>query len=493
MNWDAHLAVYAVVLPLLTAPLCVLFGNRQLAWLLSLAAALAGLVSSLGLLHQVQLAGEIRYALGGWPAPWGIEYRVDLLSAFMLLLINSIAAMVFSYAPRSVETEVEPGHQVGLYAGMLLVQAGLSGIAVTGDAFNAFVFLEIASLASYALISLGADRRALTAAFQYLVMGSLGATFILIGIGFVYMMTGTLNFSDLAERLPAVAGASTTQAGFAFLTVGLALKVAMFPLHLWLPNAYAHAPTVVAAFLAATSTKIAAYLLVRVIYSVFGADFTFGQMSLQLILLPLASVAVISGSLVAVFQDDLKRMFAYSSVAQIGYILIGISLNNHAGLTASILHLFNHALMKGVLFLALGAIAWRIGSVRLNDLAGLGRRMPWTVGALIVGGLSLVGMPMTAGFINKWYLLDAVLVHAWWWLLPIIALGSLLAVAYLWRIIEVTCFRDCPGDSHRLEAPTSLLLPTWGLALANLYFGIDTRLTLGNAEAAAATLLGVAR
>lgn len=491
--WD-HLPVLVVIVPLMAGPLCVLVERPRAAWAVTLLAAWLSFAAAIALTAQVTGTGALSYQLGGWAAPWGIEYRIDSLGAYVLLIVSAMAALVLVAAKESVLREIAEQRIARFYAAFNLALAGLLGIVATGDAFNVFVFLEISSLSSYALISLGRDRRALNAAFQYLIMGTIGATFILIGIGFLYMMTGTLNMQDLAARLPEVSDSRTVRAGFAFLTVGIALKLAMFPLHLWLPNAYAYAPSVVSMFLAATATKVAVYLMLRFVFSVFGHQFAFDQMALQYILLPLATIAIISASLVAVFQEDLKRMLAYSSVAQIGYILLGLAIASAEGLTASMLHVFNHALMKGALFMALGAVMWRVGSVRLHDLAGLGRYMPWTLGAFVIGALSLIGIPLTAGFVSKWYLVTAAMSAGWWWLVPVIAVGSLLAVIYVWRVIEVVWFRPAgPQLAGYREAPLSLLWPTWGLALANLYFGIDTSLTTGTAEAAAAALFGGTR
>ncbi|MED5532697.1 MAG: monovalent cation/H+ antiporter subunit D family protein, partial [Pseudomonadota bacterium] len=378
------------------------------------------------------------------------------------------------------------------YTAWLLCLAGLLGIAITGDAFNLFVFLEISSLSSYVLIAMGSDRRALTAAYQYLIMGTIGATFILIGVGLLYALTGTLNMQDLAERLPEVSGTRTARTGFAFLTVGLGLKIALFPLHLWLPNAYAYAPSAVSAFLAATATKVAVYVLLRFVFSVFGVEFALGAMPLAIGLAILGAIAVVSASTVAIFQQNLKRMLAYSSVAQIGYLALGISLATPAGLTATILHLFNHALMKGALFIALGCIAWRIGSSRLQDFAGLGYRMPWTMGVFVVGGLSLIGIPLTAGFISKWYLVLAALEKGWWPVIVVIIAGSLLAVLYVWKVVERAYLAKPPEDATRAEAPASMLIPAWLLAIANLYFGSQTDLSVGVATRAAAELFGIA-
>lgn len=491
MSFAEHLPLLAVILPLLAAPLCVLVERAGPAWLLALSAGWLSLAAAVALLLRVLSAGTQSYHLGGWPPPWGIELRVDLLGAYVLLIVCAIAAVVLLYARRSVAREIPTSRIPAFYAAFLLAYGGLAGITVTGDAFNLFVFLEISSLASYALISMGRDRRALNAAFQYLVMGSIGATFILIGIGFLYLMTGTLNMQDLAARLPAVADTRTVRAGFAFLTVGIGLKLALFPLHLWLPNAYAHAPSVVSALLSATATKVAVYALLRFLLGVFGADFALGDMPLDWLLLLLGAVGVLSASLVALFQDNVKRMLAYSSVAQVGYMVLGIGLASMAGVSAAILHLFNHALMKGALFLALGAVAYRLGTVGLRDFAGLGRSMPWTMAALVIGGLSLIGVPPTAGFVSKWYLVLAALDQGLWPLALLVLAGSILALLYVWRLVETAYFgHPEPAAAVPREAPLALLLPLWVLAGANLYFGLDTQLNAGLARQAAGMLMG---
>ncbi len=486
-----HLPILQVVLPLIAAPVCVVLHGPRLAWGLTLVVSWLALAIAVALLVEVLAAGPIVYELGGWLAPWGIEYRVDALNGFVLVIVAAIGAVVLPYAYRSVAAEIEADRVYLFYAMYLLNLAGLLGIVITGDAFNLFVFLEISSLSSYVLISLGRDRRALTAAYQYLVMGTIGATFILIGIGLLYMMTGTLNMADLALRLPAVAETRTVLAAFAFITVGVSLKLALFPLHLWLPNAYTYAPSAVTAFLAATATKVAVYVLLRFVFTVFGPDFAFEAMRLGAILLVLAVAAMFVASTVAVFQQDVKRMLAYSSVAQIGYIALGISFASATGLTAGILHLFNHAIIKGGLFLALGCVFYRIGSVRRADMAGLSRRMPLTMAAFVVGGLSLIGVPLTAGFVSKWYLVLAALERGWWPVAALVVASSLLAVIYVWRVVETAYFQPAPeGGAAAGEAPLSMLAPMWLLIGANVYFGIDTTASVGVAARAARMLLG---
>ncbi|MEN8196990.1 MAG: proton-conducting transporter membrane subunit, partial [Pseudomonadota bacterium] len=255
-----HLPILQVILPLLGAPLCLLVRRPGAAWTLATLLTFASLAISISLLVQVLGSGTIRYALGNWLAPWGIEYVVDTLNAFILVIVTAIGAVAMPYAARSVAAEIEPERIYLFYALYLLSLAGLLGIVITGDAFNIFVFLEISSLSSYALIALGRDRKALHAAYQYLIMGTIGATFFLIGVGLLYAMTGTLNIADLGQKVPAIAATRTGLAAFAFIFIGLSLKIALFPLHFWLPNAYASPPSIVTAFLAGTATNVSTYV-----------------------------------------------------------------------------------------------------------------------------------------------------------------------------------------------------------------------------------------
>jgi len=488
----AHLPILQVIVPLMAAPLCLFLNRPRLVWVFALiASGLAFVISSL-LLEQVMTSGTIVYDLGGWDAPWGIEYRIDQLNALLLLIISSISTVVLFAADTSIRKEIPADKHTLFYILYLLSLAAMLGIVATGDAFNVFVFLEISSLSAYALIALGKDRCALWASFQYLIMGTIGATFILIGIGLMYQMTGTLNMQDLSVRLPEVAQTRTVFTAFAFVIVGICLKLAMFPLHLWLPNAYAYAPSIVTAFFAATATKVAVYLLIRFTFSVFGLSFSFTHLPLQLVFVVLGLVGIFVASTAAIYQTNIKHLFAYSSIAQIGYMIVGFSVSTVTGLTATLLHLFNHALMKGALFLALGAVVYRIGSTQLSHFQGLGRQMPFTMAAIVAGGLSLIGVPLTVGFISKWYLVLAVIENGWWPVAVLILTGSLLAVVYVWRVVETAYFKTALPDAATVkEAPLSFLIPIWTLVLANIYFGIDTRLSVQVAQAASQSLFGV--
>ncbi len=488
-----HLPIWQVILPLIMAPIVVILHQRHLAWVLALAVSWASFAVSIALLVEVGKTGVISYHVGGWAPPWGIEIRVDLFSAFVLTTVSFIGATVIPYARASIEREVDEERHYLFYAMYLLCLAGLLGIPITGDVFNLFVFLEISSLSSYVLISLSRDRRALVAAFRYLIMGTIGATFYIIGVGLMYMMTGSLNMVDLAQRLPSVEETRTAQMALAFVLVGLGLKVAVFPLHMWLPNAYSYAPNTVTVFIAGTSTKVAFYALIRILFTVFGAGEMLPALPLDEALIALAVISMLVPSVVAVFQTDVKRLLAYSSISQLGYMVLGMSMVSVNGLAGSIVHIFNHAIMKAALFMAVGCVFFRLGSSVMKDIAGFGHKMPVTAGAIVLGGFSLIGAPLSAGFVTKWFLLQGAIERDWWIVAAAIILSGLLALVYMWRMVECAYFGSghLPVSGGLREAPASMLIPLLILCAANLFFGIDGTLTGEIAESAATSLMGI--
>lgn len=487
-----HLPALQIVIPLIAAPLCALMPRAMPAWGVALLATLGACAVSVSLLFEVIHHGVQTYHMGNWPPPYGIEYRVDTLSATILVLVSGISAVMLPYALRSVGSEICEEKIPLFYSVYLLCLTGLLGIVITNDAFNIYVFLEISSLATYTLIAMGRDRRSMSAAFQYLILGTIGATFILIGIGLLYQMTGTLNITDLAQRISAYESLRPVRAAFAFLTVGLCLKIALFPLHMWLPNAYSYSPSFVSAFLAATATKVGVYALLRVLLTLFGADFSFADMPLAPILATLSLLAIVMGSMSAVFQHNIKTLLAFSSIAQMGYIALGISTANLTGLTAAITHIINHAVTKGALFLALGAICYRVGKASITEMRGIGQVMPLTAMAFVLAGLSLIGVPLTAGFISKWYLLNALAQNQAWLMIGVVLLGSLLAVIYVWRVVELMYFQAPPPvlESMRVkEAPLSMLIPLWVLVVLTWVLGVHTDFSVGLAAQAVAELM----
>lgn len=491
----AHFPVLVVIVPLFAALLCFLARRGALAWPIAVAGTLASAFMAASLYGQVTAEGPIRYAIGAWATNIGIEYLVDGLSAFVLLFLTGVTAIVLIAAPASIAKEIPAENQAPFYAMFMLTLCGLIGITVTHDMFNVFVFLEISSLATYGLIALGRDRRALMASFQYLMVGTVGATFIVLGIGMLYLMTGALNMDDMAARIRGLENLAPIYAGIAFLAVGISLKIALFPLHVWLPNAYAFAPSIASAFLAATATKVAVYLLYRVLYTVLGdAGIAVGDLPVPEVMLVLSVVAIFGASATAIFQANVKRMFAFSSVGQIGYMTLGLAMVSTAGTAASLVHLFNHALMKSAAFLLIAGVVHRIGSVQIKDWAGLAYRMPWTSFGLVIVGLSLIGVPGTVGFVTKWQLATAGLAGGNWWFAAIVLLSAVVSFAYVGRLIEMLYRKPdasaAPAATVR-EAPLGILVPAFVLVLANLYFGLDTRLPLAAAEAAAVAAGGV--
>jgi multicomponent Na+:H+ antiporter subunit D len=257
-----------------------------------------------------------------------------------------------------------------------------------------------------------------------------------------------------------------------------------------LPNAYTYAPSIVTAFLAATATKVAVYVMLRIYFSLFGTKILL-SLPIQEFLLILGLIAIISMSLVAIYQKNTKRLLAYSSVAQVGYMVIGISMITVTGLTATIIHLFNHAVIKGALFLVIAAVFYRINSVKIEDMAGLAKSMPFTMAAFVAAGFSLIGVPLTAGFISKWYLILGAIDKGWLFVAILIIVSSLLAVIYFWKVVESVYFKERPPGAIQIkEIPLTMLIPIWIMVGANFYFGINTNFTISIAEKAAKYLIG---
>jgi len=299
---------------------------------------------------------------------------------------------------------------------------------------------------------------------------------------------------DLASRIPETESPRAVLVAFSFLTVGLMIKAAVFPLHGWLLNAYHHAPIAVTAFLAGTATKVSLYILVRMFFSIFGDDYSFGQMLLNWVFLPAAVAAFVSMSLVAIYQTDLRRMLAYSSVAQIGYILAGISLATQPGLTAAVVHIFNHGMIKATLFMSVGCVLYRVGHTHIPSLDRMMSRMPFTVTAFIISGLGLIGVPLTVGFVSKFTLINALIDAGWWPAAVLILLSSVMATAYIGRVIYLMLFRESRSSSIASEGyrevPVLMLIPMYALLALGLYFGVFGSQTLSLAGGAAETLIG---
>ena len=481
MNTHQSAAPFLIVAaPLLTSFVLPLLG-RWRAWTV-FPVTLAALAVSGGAAvatARTALAGSaVHYHLGGWEPPWGIEFRIDSLGALMVLLLSGITLLVAVYSRRSILQEL-PGREAPFYCVYLLLVGGLHGIVATADLFNMYVFLEITSLTSYTLVAL-AGGAALVSAFRYLILGTVGAAFYLLAVGYLYSTTGTLNMADMAGLLPDLYDSNAVRVGLAFLVIGLGIKMALFPLHAWLPGAYAEAPSAVSALIAATTTKVAAFALIRMLFFVFEPRFSIEVIPVAELLAWAGAAAMVLGSVMAIAQTDLKRMLAYSSVAQIGYIALGAGLANADGLTGGLLHLVNHAVMKGCLFLAAGAIVYRTGTRDIAALGQLAVRMPWTTGAFTVAAFAMVGIPPGAGFFSKLYLILGAVEAGRWVFVAAILLSSILALAYFVKVIRLMYFPAAAAGGvpagaeapRRHEAPAAMVAPMVILAACTVLLGL---------------------
>jgi multicomponent Na+:H+ antiporter subunit D len=471
-----HVPVLIVIIPLVSALLVPLAALRTTTWARAITLlALIGVVACAGTaLLRALATGPMHYELGGWAPPWGIVYVLDPLSGGMALLIGLVAVLVAVYTHPYLH--IWSPSRVGIFLSLfLLLVTGLLGIVMTGDFFNLYVFLEISSLAGYALLAAGNIRSAV-ATFRYLMIGTIAATFYLLGIGYLYALTGSLNMADVSARLMDVNNAGVLAVAITFIVIGLSIKAALFPLHGWLPDAYTYAPAPAIGFISAVMAKVSAYALFRVLYFVLPQADPVSPILTGLSWV--AALAILAGSLLAVAQRDVRRMLAYSSVSQMGYIFLGLALGTPAALRGALLHVLNHAIMKGCLFLAAGGVQWRTGSYRLEDFVGMSRRMPLTMGAIVLAAMSMIGLPPTAGFFSKWYLLrGAMEAHAWVFVAVLVG-SSLLTAVYFFRLIEWAYLRQPAAQTSplssppRQELPMQMLLPIWVLATAVLLLGL---------------------
>lgn len=470
-----QLPALIVVVPLLAAlasPFIAYFSKTLVRWL-SIAAISVALLSSIGSLVHALTQGTWHYHFGNWAPPWGIEYVIDPLGGAMAVLISFVSLVVAIYSGPFLkeDTWLKKGIFYSLYT---LLTTGLLGMVVTGDVFNFYVFLEISSLTGYALIAAG-GHRATVAAFRYLLIGTIGASFYLLGIGYLYAITGSLNMADLVEKLPPLIDSPVVLLAIVMFVVGLGTKMALFPLHGWQPDAYTYSHPAATAFIAGVMAKVPAYAVLRFFFFIIGSATTPVKAALE-VMGWLAAVGIIAGSIMAIAQKDFRRMLAYSSVAQIGYIVVGFAVGNTLGLIGAILHIINHAIMKSCLFLVAGGVKWRTGEHTIEKYAQLCRKMPLTMGAFLIAALSMVGLPPTAGFFSKWYLVLGALEANMWPYVVIIIISSLLNAIYFFRVIENIYLKKASEPSEEvkgsLELPLQMLVPIVVLGLGILVIGI---------------------
>ncbi len=483
-----QLPVIIIIGPLIVSFLIFLSGwwLKKSAFPLAMAALVVCLAASIGILKTVMEQGTIQYWLGGWKPPWGIEYRIDHLNAIMLVLVSLLSLLVAAHAKKSVEREL-PEKTTFFWSLFILLVTGLLGICITGDLFNLFVMLEVASLSGYALIAMG-EKGALYASFRYLVMGTIGACFYLLGVGYLYIASGSLNMADLAQILPKLYHSRTILAGFAFIMIGLGIKMAIFPLHAWLPNAYTHAPSAVSAAVAPLMTKVMAYVAIRVMFTVFKPEFSIVLLRVTDILVWVGSAAILFGAVMALSQTDFKRMLSYIIIAEMGYIVGGIGVANAIALQGVIFHIVNDAMMMTCLFLVAGQVRHQTGGHGIADFKGIFKTMPITAFIFTVGALAVIGVPPTGGFFSKWYLLLGGIEAHQWSFVTALLVCTLINVALFFRVFDKGLYAhthantrghtETPDSPHAGEAPLSMLIPASVLAIVIILAGVFNQVIL---------------
>lgn len=445
---------------------------------MTLAASAVCAVITLG---RVIKEGVIHYYLGNWSPPWGIEYVIDHLNAMMLVLVSVTALIVAIYSKKSVEQEL-PDKVVYFYTIFLLQVTGFLGIVITGDAFNLYVFLEIASLAGYALIAIGEEDAPL-ASFRYIIMGTIGACFYLLAVGYLYAVTGSLNMADLAKLLPSLYGSKVVFVAFAFFMVGIALKMALFPLHVWLPDAYTKAPSAASALIAPLMTKVAVYVMLRILFTVFQPSFSMVVLPVTKIMLWAGIIAIFAGAIMALAQVDFKRMLCYIIVAEVGYMVGGVGVANAVAIKGTILHILNDVVMTLGLFTVAGIITYKMKHHNLTDFKAMFKKMPFTMVAFVTVALSVIGVPPTCGFFSKWYLLQGAAMAGAWAFVVALLFSSLVNVILFFRIFEIGYEFHASHDAHVHghdhgeatgieEAPLSMLIPTLLVAVMIIIIGL---------------------
>ncbi len=460
---SSHFPALIIVVPLFSAFFIAAAGwfARKLCFPVALFGMAAALCSAIGIQAQVVASGPVVYHLGGWPPPWGIAYYIDWLNGIVLIAVAAVA-LINLFATRA-SVALEFSEKLGpFYSLYLLFVAGLLGIVVTGDAFNLYVLLEIAALTGYALIGMGEDRAPL-AGLNYIFLGTIGASFYLLGIGYLYLVTGSLNMADIAVLLPPLYHSKVVLLAFIICLTGLFIKMALFPLHRWLPDAYSYGPSAAVSLIAPLTTKVMVYVMIRITLTVFTPKFAFANLKVSSSFVWLAAIAIIAASILALSQKSIRRMLAYVIIAEVGYMVGGLWLGNRDGITGAILHIINDAAMTLCVFLVVGNIMYKLQEDSFVRLQGLFRKMPFSMTALVIGALSIIGVPPTCGFFSKWYLLLGGIKAGCYGFVAALIFSSLVNVILFFRIFEIGFFEPAEENSavggKFADAPLEMLAP----------------------------------
>ncbi|MBN2030178.1 NADH/ubiquinone/plastoquinone (complex I) [bacterium] len=414
----------------------------------------------------------IVYFAGGWQPiagiPIGIAMVMDGLTVVMLLIINVVGFFAMLYSLNYMTRYTETGKYYTLF---LLMMGGLNGVVLSGDLFNLFVFLEITAIASYSLVAFGVEAEELEASFKYQVLGGTASAMILLGIAVFYQLTGTLNLADASRVIEGIGlNPAVIFVGILFL-VGFSLKAALMPFHAWLPDAHPSAPAPISAMLSGVVIKVlGVYTLIRMFFNIFGI----GRMSFVLIVfLILGTLSMVAGAFLALSQKDFKRLLAYSSISQIGYVIFAFGLGTPLGFLGGLFHLINHASFKSLLFLNSGAVVYRTDNRDMEKMGGFSQRMPVTGTTSLMGSLSIGGIPPLGGFWSKLVIVIAAVESHHFILAGIAVLTSIITLAYYLKVQKMTFFGKL-SDLYKgvKEVPVLMCVSMVTLAILSLGLGV---------------------
>ncbi|MFH1776983.1 MAG: proton-conducting transporter membrane subunit [Candidatus Omnitrophota bacterium] len=464
----ANIIPLFVVIPLAGAFLVSLLGKKikRLPDSIGVIASLGLCVLSLLCVQVYNSFGMLTYSVGAWRPPLGIGLVLDGLTVLMLVVVNLVTFCVTLYAINYMERFTAKWK---FYALFLLMVAGMNGVIITGDLFNLFVFLEIAAVASYALVAFGTERNELEAAFKYAVMGSVGSLFVLLGIAILYSYTSTLNMADMAGVLSKQGPKNIVLLVSVLFIMGLGLKAALVPFHAWLPDAHPSAPAPISAMLSGVLIKsLGIYTLCRIFYNVIGLT-----PAISAIFMFLGTLSMVIGGILALGQWDFKRLLAYSSISQIGYVILGIGLGTPLGILGGLFHLFNHSLFKSLLFLNSGAVEYATGTRDLKQMGGLSSKMPATTVTTMIGSMSIAGIPPFNGFWSKLLIIAATVQAGRYGYAVWAVLVSILTLAMYLKVMKYGFYGGLKEKLAKIkEVPFFMQLSMWILALGCIVGGI---------------------
>ncbi len=473
--WDT-LPFLLIIFSLLCAFVSPIFARwkREVCPYLAIFSISVSFVNSCILAYRVAGGEIIHYHVSNWLPPWGIEIFIDELAAMMLLLLSGCCLLVAIYSIRMLPKEI-PEQATGWYYTLyILTLTSMMGMVVTNDLFNLYVMVEVTGIGACGLVVAKGEKLSTEATLRYLMLATLGSGFLLFGIGFLYQVTGNLNINYVAGELVSVREQYPflMWATMSFITVGLGVKSALFPLHIWLPDAHSSAPSSSSAILSGLVVKVYIVAMLRIYFVVFGFE-VFQETYMRYLILSLAAAAMLGGSFFAFVQLELKRRLAYSTVAQIGYIFLGFGLGTSWGLKAALLHIIIHAFMKICLFLSAGAVYYQTGRKKVIHFSGMGYQMPVTMAAFTVASLSMVGIPLFGGFISKYLLAMGSLEAGNPYFIVLIVISGLLNASYYFPIIWQSYFTS--GHNARLtmdKVPLTMLIPIVIMAFGVIYMGL---------------------